>query len=405
MVESGAASGVAQTGIRSRVLVIEDEPAVRFNLVSYLEDCGFEVFEQDNGATALAFVRATDLDLVICDLRMPGMDGLQVIETVHAEIPTLPLIVVSGTGVLSDAVDALRRGAWDFVVKPILDMAMLEHAIAAVLEKANLLRENKRYQRELELANRTLSEHLEQYKADAAAGRALQMQMMPPEARSIGGYSFGRFLLPSLSLSGDFVDYFMLDADRLGFYIADVSGHGVSSAFVTVLLKSLFARYLQQWEEVRDRTAIEPAATLARLNRDLMQQRLDRKYLTCFYGVIDMNSNTLTYCNAGHFPQPILFDGTAARYLEEKGPPVGLFGQSRYENVCLELPDAHALLLVSDGMLDAMSRDTLAVKRARLLGAVERAGVDMTALLNELGVDAQASFPDDITVLTVRREV
>ncbi|MGF1548108.1 MAG: SpoIIE family protein phosphatase [Thiotrichales bacterium] len=400
-----AGAAVPERLDRLRVLVIEDDPAVRFNLLSYLEDCGFEVFEADTGPAGLALARHTDLDLVLCDLRMPGMDGLQVIAALREELPALPLIVVSGTGVLGDVVEALRRGAWDFVVKPILDLAMLEHAIAAVLEKAQLVRENKRYQRELELANRSLSEHLEQYQTDAAAGRALQMQMMPPAERQIGGYKFGRLLLPSLSLSGDFVDYFMLDAERLGFYIADVSGHGVSSAFVTVLLKGLFERYRQLWDEAGDRTVLDPAAALTRLNRDLLQQPLDRKYLTCFYGVIDTVSNTLTYSNAGHFPQPILVEGEAARYLEEKGPPVGLFAQSRYENVNLALPDAHALLMVSDGVLEAMCDASLKLKCERLRHTVATVGVDAAALLQALGVDRTVSYPDDITALTVKREV
>ncbi len=391
---------------RRCILVVEDDPALRFNLASYLLDSGFDVIEEDSGSRGIEIARSEPIDLVLCDLRIPGIDGLDVLQTLHAEIPELPVVVISGTGVLSDAVEALRKGAWDFLVKPILDMAMLDHAITGALEKARLIRENRRYQTELEQVNRSLRELLDRYEQDAAAGRSLQQQMLPPEERWLGAYRFTRELLPSLSLSGDFVDYFMLDADRFGFYIADVSGHGVSSAFVTVLVKSFMRRYLEQLEEDGDRTILDPAATLARLNRDLLGQHLD-KYLTMFYGVIDVMTNRLVCSNAGHFPYPVLFDGESARFIEEKGPPVGLFPKPAFSNRDIELPSAHALLLFSDGVFDAMPGATLEEKRERLLAAVNACSAELEAdrIIAALGLSRTGGYPDDITLLTVQREV
>ena len=109
---------------------------------------------------------------MLCDLRLPDLDGLDVLQTLHAEQPDLPLVVVSGTGVMGDAIEALRKGAWDFVTKPIQDMAMLEHAIVAALDKARLISDNHRFQRELEQANRLLRQNLDQFEQDAAAGRS-----------------------------------------------------------------------------------------------------------------------------------------------------------------------------------------------------------------------------------------
>jgi sigma-B regulation protein RsbU (phosphoserine phosphatase) len=167
---------------RQRVLVIEDDPVARFNIVSYLEDSGFAVVEEGDGASGIQVARASRPDLVLCDLRMPGADGLDVLQTLHAEQPDLPVVVVSGTGVLGDAVEALRKGAWDFVTKPIQDMAVLEHAINGAIEKARLVRDNRRFQADLERANRQLREHLEQFEHDATAGRTIQQQLMPPPA-------------------------------------------------------------------------------------------------------------------------------------------------------------------------------------------------------------------------------
>jgi sigma-B regulation protein RsbU (phosphoserine phosphatase) len=388
---------------RKRLLVIEDDPVVRFNMVSYLEDSGFAVSEEADGARGIDVARASRPDLVLCDLRMPGADGLDVLQALHAEQPDLPVLVVSGTGVLGDAVEALRKGAWDFITKPIQDMAVLEHAINGALERAQLVRENRRFQAQLERANRQLKEHLEQFEQDAAAGRTIQQQLLPPPESRIGGYRFHRYLQPSLYLSGDFVDYFVLDHRRVGFYLADVSGHGVSSAFVTVLLQSFVRRQRELLCDEGAETILDPANLLRQLNHYLLVQRLD-KYLTIFYGVLDVEANHLTYANGGHLPNPVLFDGTTARFLDGRGPPAGLFRDTDYVCRTVDLPPAHSVVLCSDGVLDALAESTLARKQTRLLQAVDRTGVTAEQVLASLGLKPGLAYRDDITLLIAERE-
>ncbi len=393
----------AETGIEARrILVIEDDPVVRFNMVSYLEDSGFRVTEAEDGARGVDMVRDTTPDLVLCDLRLPDLDGLDVLQTLHAEQPDLPLVVVSGTGVMGDAIEALRKGAWDFVTKPIQDMAMLEHAIVAALDKARLISDNHRFQRELEQANRLLRQNLDQFEQDAAAGRILQLQLLPPGERTLGPYRFSRHLLPSLYMSGDFVDYFVIDRGHLGFYLADVSGHGVSSAFVTVLLKSFVERLLEPARTEGDQTLLAPADMLAHLNAYLIDQELD-KYLTMFYGVIDVDNNRLRYSSGGHFPNPVLFDGRNAQFLDGRGPPLGLFADAAFNVLDMELPAAALLVLCSDGVLDALPEHGLAAKCERLLQSVQQPGLTAQALLATLGLSPEEAYPDDITLLIAER--
>ncbi|MGD2074012.1 MAG: SpoIIE family protein phosphatase [Gammaproteobacteria bacterium] len=385
-----------------RILVIEDDAAVRFNMLSYLEDSGFCVAAEATGEAGLEAIHRQAPDVVLCDLRLPGLDGLDVLQRLGVDYPGLPVVVVSGTGVLSDAVDALRHGASDFVTKPIQDMAVLEHAVDAALEKARLQRENQRFQRELERANQQLRRHIEQLEQDDAAGRNLQQQLIPPSA-SLLGYRLDRYLLPSLNLSGDFVDYFVIDATHLGFYLADVSGHGVSSAFVTVLLKSLVDRHLDRSYR-DDNLILDPAGLLTRLNADLLGQELD-KYATIFYGVIDTEANRLCFCNGGHYPAPVLFDGQKADFLDTRGYPVGMLRNASFENLSMALPAQHLLALVSDGVLDAFPDASLRDKRARLLRAVRQPGLDTGRLMSLLGLEPDGAYPDDITLLIAERRV
>ena len=89
------------------------------------------------------------MDLVLVDLRMPEMGGLAVLSAIRREVPEMPVIVVSGAGDIGEVVEALRLGAWDFLLKPINDMSILRHAIDQGLERARLIGENRRYQTEL----------------------------------------------------------------------------------------------------------------------------------------------------------------------------------------------------------------------------------------------------------------
>jgi signal transduction histidine kinase/DNA-binding response OmpR family regulator len=141
---------------RRRVLVIDDEPLIRRAVADYLEDCGYETVTAVDGAEGLAKARAGQFQAVLVDLRMPQVDGLEVIATLKDEQPELPIVVVSGTGVLSDAIEAMRQGAWDYITKPVQDIEEIRVTVERVMERAQLREERDRYQRELERLNRSL---------------------------------------------------------------------------------------------------------------------------------------------------------------------------------------------------------------------------------------------------------
>lgn len=386
----------------TRILMIDDEQLLLEVLTAFLEDSGFEVTQALDGQTGLDLIRQEPPDLVLCDLRLPGMDGLQVLAAVTRDYPDLPILVVSGLGGMSDAIQALKLGAWDYVTKPIEDMAMLEHAIAHALERARLRRENREHRLHLEAINEQLRQTLRRLQEDEAAARRIQFQLLPENDKLYRNYRFSRHLLTSQYLSGDFVDYFPIDGDHLGFYIADVSGHGVSSAFVTIMLKSYIGRYRELHRQNRDRGILNPAETLSRLNREVFSCHMD-KYLTIFFGVIDWNTNHLRYSSGGQFPFPILFDGERASYVGKKSLPIGLFDFASYQTESLQLPSEFVLLLISDGILETLPHTSLRDKQAFLLDTVHDTGPSIDKLLQALGLEHAGPLPDDITLLLVEK--
>ena len=144
---------------RVTVLVIEDDDILRQSLTDYLEDSGYEVCAAENGREGIELFTARNFNVVLTDLRMPEVDGLDVLRTFSEYNKEIPLIVVSGTGDIRDVVEAMRLGAWDYILKPVNEMEVLNHSIKTVLERAALLKENREYQQHLEklIDERTVS--------------------------------------------------------------------------------------------------------------------------------------------------------------------------------------------------------------------------------------------------------
>jgi PAS domain S-box-containing protein len=134
----------------SRILIIDDEKAIRDSFGAHLEDCGYEILTAENGGVGLSRYQEEQPDLVIVDLRMPEVDGIHVLEHISRVSPLTPLIVASGTGIITDAIEALHCGAWDYLLKPIADLSVLTHAVEAALDKGHLKRENLAYRKQLE---------------------------------------------------------------------------------------------------------------------------------------------------------------------------------------------------------------------------------------------------------------
>ncbi len=139
------------------VLTIEDERPIRESFRNYLEDLDYEVLEAENGRLGLELFEREKPNLVLLDLRMPVVNGLEVLAKMRERSPDTPVIVVSGAGAIGDVVEALHLGAWDYLLKPVEDLSMLQHAILKALERARLIQENRRYQEHLEeeVAKRT----------------------------------------------------------------------------------------------------------------------------------------------------------------------------------------------------------------------------------------------------------
>lgn len=273
--------------------------------------------------------------------------------------------------------------------------------IGKLFDRVRVNRLNQLYRQELEEANRELRNGIAELRADQSAGRKVQLRMLPDRDQGLGGLHIDHLIKPSLYLSGDFLDYFPLTDDKVLVYIADVSGHGASSAFVTVLLKNLTNRLQRNLRRQSSDDILYPERFLERINSELLDTGLG-KHVTVFVGIISLSERSLRYAVGAHFPMPILsFEGGETAFLEGSGLPIGLFEEPEWEVYQVSLDRPFRLILFSDGILEVIKAKSLDEKERTLLELVSGGRHTIASLSEALNLDEMTELPDDIAIVSV----
>lgn len=382
------------------ILTVDDDPVILESINDYLEDSGFITLEARSGEEALEVYSNEKPTLVITDINLPGMSGIELTEQLVELDSELPVIVISGADDIKLAISALKLGASDFMQKPISDLAVLEHAVLRSLERFNLLRENAEYQAKLRRSLDILEE-------DQVAGKSVQQKLLPDVDRSfVGGIHCTHRVIPAIYLSGDFVGYFDIDEENAAIYLADVSGHGAASGFVTVLLKSLLFQILSRYQVHGDRTIYQPAHLLSEIAEEIYTARLG-KYMTMIYGVMNLKTKKMRYAIGGHYPNPVFLKSNGdAHFIEGGGFPVGIMKNTKYDEHELEFEVGDKLAMFSDGVLEVyMNDENTDVQEVELIKLVQKTEADLDKIFDILGVrDDDTEQPDDVSMVLISRK-
>ncbi|AOY87637.1 hypothetical protein BKP64_05320 [Marinobacter salinus] len=388
------------TSRTERILIIDADKKARENLSRYLEARGFYVIGHSDLSSAKALFDDNIPDVIFADLSPEAIADLSA-RLEEAETFT-PIVACSCSESSQDVVHALRAGAADFVLKPCNeDRGALDDIIEKLFDRVRVNRLNQLYRHELEEANRDLRAGIAELRADQRAGRKVQLRMLPDREQDMSGLQIDHLIKPSLYLSGDFLDYFRISEDKVLVYIADVSGHGASSAFVTVLLKNLTNRLQRNLRRQSSDDILYPERVLERINSELLDTGLG-KHVTVFVGIISMSERTLRYSVGAHFPMPILsFEGGKTAFLEGSGLPVGLFEAPEWEVYQVPLDKPFHLILFSDGILEVIKAKSLDEKEQTLLELVSGGRHTIESLSEALDLDEITELPDDIAIVSV----
>ena len=318
----------------------------------------------------------------------------------------LAVIVIFTNPTPEDIAVSFRRGAIDVLIEPFGKDELFQSIVRAGDFK-DLYQENMDYRGQLERANNELQENLNILRMDQMAGRQVQLNLLPRGPIIQGEYTASHQIVPSLFLSGDFVGYSVAFDRFLLFYVADVSGHGASSAFITIMLSYIIRQIIRRHINEGDPEALlkAPDGLIEHVNRHIMALDLD-KHLTIFAGSIDTEKHVLRYVMGAQLPLPIVITEDGVAFLPGKGKPVGLFEDARWSIEEMALPESFTLLVVSDGLFDCISGSSMEEKEQAILTACERVGPagGHDALCRELGIDSIEKAPDDVSVMTVIRQ-
>jgi sigma-B regulation protein RsbU (phosphoserine phosphatase) len=234
----------------------------------------------------------------------------------------------------------------------------------------------------------------EKMSREAHEARAIQQALLPKSSPYVPGFAISGLCVPAGAVGGDWHDFIALDDGRWGLVLADVSGKGTAAA----LLMSATRGMLRSLAE----TSYSPGEVLTRLNRLLVDDFPRGRYVTMVYAVLDPESRTLTFANAGHL-RPLLVDSSGARFLDtERGMPLGL-GFGSYSEGEVQLPELSRLVFYSDGITEAVNSADEEYGAARLENHVLRPDASTESILSDVRSFANgAGLRDDATVILVK---
>lgn len=362
----------------ARALIADDQPDVLEALRLLLKNEGFQTEAAQSPAAVLDKLQSNSFDLILMDLNYTrdttsGQEGLDLLARIQAIDRTLPVVAMTAWASVDLAVEAMRRGVCDFVLKP-WENSQLLRTLKGHVEKGR----NRR----------------QEFEDAHAAGLALLPQSIP----KIPGFEIAAASQAAQTVSGDYFDVLDLGQGKLALSIGDVIGKGVPAALlmsnVQATVRALATPFTQ------------PAELAARLNHSIRRNTTQGKFVTFFCGILDSRSGTLTYTNAGHCAPIVVRSTGAVERLDAGGAVLGVFSRWSYEQASVTLWPGDRLLLFTDGITEAENSAQEEFGEDRLVKlAVELSQQDAAAMkvqiLRSVEKFTEGSQQDDATLVVI----
>jgi sigma-B regulation protein RsbU (phosphoserine phosphatase) len=398
------------------LLVVDDSEVNRNALAQLLRAHGFAITVARGGRHALDLVTRQSFDLVILDVMMQDLNGLEVLSSLRETLAAtaLPVIMATARDQSEDIVRALELGANDYVTKPldfpvllarIHTQLSLKEAVGRIVRLEQKLAQRNQ---QLEAANEQLTAANEQMKGDLEAAAHIQEAFLPQVLPRSPAADFAWMYKPCADLAGDTLNIFALDDRHVGLYVLDVSGHGVAASLLAVTLSHVLAPRPDPASLVMHggRSPVPPREVVTHLSRRFTWDPASEQFFTIVYGILNLETGELRYVSAGH-PGPVYL-ARQARPAILQGPslPIGL-GEACYQEQSLTLRLGERLYFYSDGLIDAMNPDHTPFGKERLEDALDRhrhapLRDSLAALWQDVvGWCGTCSLRDDISILAV----
>lgn len=375
-----------RTGSRPiRVLLVEEDAgdAVRVNSVLDRAAAPFTVMTAPGPSAAAQELDAGSYDVVLLGLARAALRDGDGFEAIRQLGRAAPVIVLSGLDDEDVAVKAVQRGAQDYLVKDRLGVDLLVRSMRYARERHRLLAEQtRRFEHELKIA------------------AFVQQSFLPESVPRVPGHDVGAHLHTSGQVGGDFYDFIDLPPDRVAIAVGDASGKGIPGAILMAETQGVL--------RAEAASCASPIELVRTLNRALLHDQDQDRFVTLFYGVLAVPTGRFTFVNAGH-PRALLLDGAGESTLVSTGPPLRLFADAAWEERTVTLDAGARLVIYSDGVTEAQDDADeffdLAGVRAVMSGRLDRPAVELARDICHAAEDFERESTDpgdDKTVVVVR---
>jgi len=368
----------------ARILVVDDEPGM-LRAVERVLTGTHHVVGTRSSRDALSVAAEFAPDLAIVDIRMPDLDGFELMARLKARFPDLDVILMTGSidDLDEKLVRAIRSPAFYFIQKPF-DREVLRTLVDRCLELRWRRTEHRR--------------HLKRLETEMDEARAFQQSLLPDREAVVNRLAICCRYTPCSGLGGDLYDYAAAASGETALLIADVSGHGVSAAMLTGIVKSAF--------QASHVDGFEPPAVVQRVWTGLAAFSPER-FVTLVAALIAPEKRELRYVNAGH-PPIVLWGGAREPvWLASTGPLVSpVLPGFMWDERVVPIDEGDHLLLYTDGVSEVLA-DTDGCSEAQFSRIIEQDAGGGASLLDAILAGVQHDLagqpqPDDLTLLTAR---
>lgn len=375
------------------IYIVDDEEINRIILREVFKRHPYEVHDFAGGHELLAAMQKQPPDLLLLDVMMPDLDGYQVCEIIrrNSDWDDIPVIFVTAAATRDNLYQGLQTGGVDYLLKPI-DKQEMRLRVEQHLRQRSLHRQVKEQKERMEREIRT--------------AQKIQYNLLPlPIINITPTLEFTYSYIPCETMAGDFLDCFTLDKDNWLFYMADVSGHGLASALVTVFIKQFFRR----WYEVgRQNFNLQDA--LKQLNHLFLSIDFNNMALTLFLGVLHAPTATIDWAFAGANARPMLINEEGIEVLNARGEAVGWFAKADWDVYTTTIQPGQCLFLYSDAAVEIRNADHQELGEAGLVELIKNVDFyhskDFFGIMNGLReFSGETRFVDDLTMIALENKI
>jgi len=404
-----------------KVLVVDDDRLVLGALEATLSQDDHQILTASGGPQALEILKREPIAVIICDQRMPGMSGTEVMREAQKLRPDAIRIILTGNSDEKTAIEAINIGQVNqFLVKP-WDEANLRHTVRSALKHFALIQENLSLQEKIAEQHKTLANQHANLKRDLHLGvQIYETLLLGAVPKDLPCFDVGFTAVPSEEIDGDFFDFYHPAQDVLDVVIGDVMGKGIPAAVVGIAVKTQLIRFALPYSRAhifdkaklwRD-DLLSPAEILTRAHEEIVRKLVRLEYFVClFYGRFDIGKRLFTYVDCGT-PKPIIYKKKEGRCLELAGEnfPLGIVAKTAYREEAIPFEEGDFFVFYSDGLTESRSPEGEFFGAERLkklvVENVEATPRDLLYLIKctVRQFAGKREFDDDLTLVVVKVE-